>query len=62
VVPLTIIEDPSDWTADSLAGKESEYTYELTESDVKEIISSAEKIKARIPATEEAVQKVGRVN
>lgn len=58
VVPHTIVDDPSDWTAESLAGKESEYTYKLTDADVKEIIAATDKIKARIPATEEAVRKV----
>ncbi len=62
MVPHTIIDDPSDWTAESLKGKEAEYTYELTESDVKEILASTDKIKARIPATEEAVRNVGPLN
>lgn len=57
-MPHTIVDDPSAWTAESLKGKEAEYTYELTESDVKEILASTDKIKARIPATEEAVRKV----
>ena len=58
VTPLTIIDDPSDWTAESLAGKEADYTYKLTQSDVQEIIASTDKIKARISPTEEAVKKV----
>lgn len=58
MVPLTIIDDPSDRTADSLAGKEGEYTYQLNEEVVKEIIASTNKIKARIPAIDEAVKKV----
>ena len=58
VVPHTIIDDPSDWTAESLAGKEEEYTYQLTKEDVQEIIASTDKIKARISPTEQAVKKV----
>jgi hypothetical protein len=59
VVPLTIINDPCAWTAESLKGKESEYTYELTENDLTEIIASTDKIKSRIPNTEEALFEVG---
>ena len=36
--PLTIIDDPADWTAASLAGKEQEYSYRLTAADVEEIL------------------------
>ena len=58
IEPLTIIDDPADWTAESLKGKESTYTYTLTKVDVNEIITAVQKIKARIPHTEEGVKSV----
>ena len=58
VVPLTIVDDPSAWTAESLKGKEEEYTWTLTEKDVSDIISAVEKITSRLPPTEESVKGV----
>lgn len=38
VKPLTIIDDPADWTSTSLHGRESEYTYYITQADVDELL------------------------
>ena len=61
IKPLTIIDDPAAWTAESLKGKESEYTYTLTKDAVGEIITAVQKIKARIPHTEEGVLSVRNI-
>ena len=58
VVPHTILDDPSAWTAESLKGKEEEYTWTLTKKDVKDIITAVEKITRRLPPTEESVKGV----
>ena len=36
--PLTIIDDPADWTSSSLQGKEDTYTYHITEADIIEVL------------------------
>ena len=58
VVPLTIVDDPADWTAETLKGKEDEYTWTLSEQDVQDIISATEKITSRLPPTEDSVKGV----
>lgn len=58
VKPLTIIDTPADWTSASLAGKEAEYTYQVSESDVRELVAAVDKLKAKGVATEEDVKNV----
>lgn len=58
VIPLTIVDDPADWTAESLKGKKEEYTLTLNDKDVKDIISATNKITSRLPANEESVKAV----
>ena len=48
VKPLTIIDDPSDWTSASLQGRESEYTYQITEADVKEIVQVLQLVQIQV--------------
>lgn len=38
VKPLTIIDDPADWTSTSLKGREAEYTYYITQEDITELL------------------------
>ena len=56
--PLTIIESEADWTAASLKGREDEFTYHFSESDVRELVRAVDKLKARGVETEEDVKQV----
>ena len=37
VKPYTLVDDPSAWTAADWAGKEQEFTYELSDADIDEV-------------------------
>ena len=61
VRPHTIIDGPADWTSESLKGREDEYTYTFTPSDVSELIRAVDKLKARGVASEDDVKQACHV-
>lgn len=58
MVPLTIIDDPADWKAADLVGREAEYWYTFSQEDVAEIIAATEAILARGVSTEDDIKAV----
>ena len=54
----TIIDSPADWTSEGLKGREKEFTYQFTDSDVAELVDAVDKLKAKGIASEEDVKQV----
>ncbi len=46
VKPYTLVDDPSAWTAADWAGKEQEFTYELSDADIDEVEAAVASVTA----------------
>ncbi|KAL3155553.1 hypothetical protein ABBQ38_011107 [Trebouxia sp. C0009 RCD-2024] len=58
VEPLTVIDDPADWKAADLQGREAEYTYHLIERDVEELAAAVHKAKTAGVSSEQDILKL----
>ena len=46
VKPYTLVDDPSAWNAADWAGKEQEFTYELSDADIEEVEAAVASVTA----------------
>ena len=61
VVPLTIIDDPADWKAADLRGREDEYTYTFNDSDIAELRAAVGKLEERGITSSHQIQQVSHL-